>query len=355
MDTTWLLSLVLGSSCSALAAGAFMRARVRSPLLRQISALDGELSRERAVMRRRLHDVERERNSTEARMHAALGLPAAGAIKQQIGRRFAQRLVERVAGLTDVDAATVADEAGLAWVPEAGPDQAALAAAAGGVLQIAQRLQVECRQVHVELADARHLVVRPVPGTFPRLALATSTTSRPTSAFALDATLAFAAISNGAAAAISDADPTDPFAGHDSRPGEDIKGQVAQNLESELQSARTMCGARALVVAIGDEPLAAAVINGPDREAIGSLIRALRPLLASVERRCRAPGRRIELTCTAGSCVTFAPLGTAGRFGLLTVGADGPTDPTVVDRMVGRLRRFLPPPTPLELSPRGVV
>lgn len=356
MDALWFISLALASSSLAVTTGSLVRARVRKPLIRRIAELDDEITRERAVMRRRLDESERERKATIAHMRTALGMTAEGESKVVLsGHQFAQRVVDRVMGLSEVDAATISDEVGLPWVREVNAADAQLAAAAGSVLRAAPAIQFDWRQVHVELADARHLVVRPLLGTFPRLALVTSSTSRPTSAFALDATLAFAAISNGALATTAGPEPADPLVGHDSQPGEAAKGQVAQNLQAELESARATCGARALVVAIGDDALAAAVVNGPDRSRIDCLIRALRPLLSSVERRCRSTGRRVELTSTAGSCVTFAPLGTAGRFGLLAVGADGPIDPAVIDRLVGRLRRFLPTPAAIELAPRGVV
>ncbi len=352
MDAMWLASLALATVPVAAATAWLVRSRVRDPLRRRIVALDDELARERASARRRLDEAAREQKVTLARMYAALGLPAEQQPRAQAGRRFAASLVERVSGLSEVDAVTVADESGLSWVEESSEADASLAAAGGEALRVSLALDVGWRQVHVELADARHVVVRPLPGTFPRLALVTCTTSRPTSAFALDATVAFAAIASGAA--VPDAGAGDTFAGHDHGPGTEGRGQVAQNLEAELVTARASCGARAMLVALGDDPLASISRNGPMSARLTALVGALRPLLGTFERRLGATGRRIELTNAAGSTVTFAPLGTAGRFGLLAVGAERPVDPAVVDRLIGRLRRFLPAPPALDITPRGV-
>lgn len=332
----WGASIGLAAATSALAA----RAATRGPLLARLKMLDDHYAREISSARRREHEGARRSASKVKLLRSALGLPFESddlALTPR-GRALAESVVERLHGLASVDRCIVADAQGLPWTAGDFAEAAALAACAGSAIGATLR-GTSSRSLHVELDDARHVVVRLVPGTMPTLALAVLSTSRPASAFALDAVLAHASLLM--AADDVDVDLDDPLTGWSSRASR-IDAPVTLRLARELEDAApaVSCGSMALFV--GDDMVAAYGTDGPRRDDLPIFAAALREALAQIESRLRCRARRIDWIGRSGAAITLSPLGTSRRTAVLVTRRDGPVDGSAFDRLGGRLRRLLP-------------
>ncbi len=328
------------AAASATAAAIASRAMVRAPLLARITTLDDELAREAAAARRREAETARRHAGKVGLLRRALGLSAEEDDSRTAlaGRALAERIIERLHGLASVDRCVVADAEGLSWTADDFAGSTGLAAAAGAALSASLRGRLS-RSLHVELADARHIVVRPLPGTMPKLALAVLSTSRPASSFALDAVLTHAALM--AAADESDDGDDDPLIGWParfSRTDAPVTTRIARELEEATSS--VSCGSMALFV--GDEMVAAYGSDGPRQDDLAIFAATLRETMTRVENRLGSPARRIDWVGARGAAITLAPIGVSRRTSVLVTRREGAVDGGAFDRLSGRLRRLLP-------------
>ena len=344
--------LAASLACSGLAAltsGVLVARRAR-PLRERIDELEGELNRERNSSRRRIEEARKEARTALDRTRAAVGLPPGPVVTMQ-GARLAVALKQRVLGVEGVSHVTVVDESGLAWTSEQEAAEAALAAVGGEALRLARALGFEARELHLETNDAQHIVVRPLHFLSPPLALVTLSLSRPAPASVLDATVAYAMLA-AQAEGLEVESMVDALAGLSE--SKSSGGAVAESLLNELGALRASCAARSLAVTLGEELLACQCAGGPSLETTLRLTTSLRALASYAERRLGVGLRRVDLVAAGGGVATFAPLGTSGRFQLLAV-ADAPgIDALTIDRLIGRLRRLLPPAPPVERDVRRV-
>lgn len=323
----------------------------RAAFERQLGALRDELSRERASARRRAEAAHEELKLARERTRTAVGLPPE-ALEPTRGQRLASAVVARVRGLTGVDHVSVVDEAGLAWAGEGTEQGASYAAVGGAALSSARTSGLAVREVHIELADARHIVVRPLAGTVPALALVATSVSRPVTSYALDSTVAFAALALGVEDSLRP--HSDPLTGPGLR-GTAADGSVARELERELAQARAATAARTLLITVEGNVLAGSSDEGPDLARSQQITAALCQLSASIERRLGVAPHRIDLTTACASTATLAPLVKSGRFQLFAIAPEGTVDTAIVDRLVGRIRRLMPAKPTLDALQMGAM
>ena len=337
----WGATLGMGLAASVTSA-AVARVLARKPLLSRVSSLEGDLARSEMAARRREAEEARRHARSEQRLRNTLGLPPElDGAPQLAGRALAESIVAQLRGLASLDGCVVGDELGLSWTTEESPDLIGLAAAGGAVLGAVLRGS-RPRSVHVELSDARHVVVRPIPGTLPVLALATLSTSRPVAPFALDAVLARTSL----VLAAQDVEPeADPLTGWPARVAK-ADAPILARLAAELEQECALAGAGMLAVLVGDEAVAAYGTDGPREEDIAAFASTIRTVLTRVELRMGARARRIDWVGPGESAISLAPLGTSGRTSVLVVKRNGPVQGATFERLAGRLRRLMPAEPP---------
>jgi len=334
-----LIGSALGSAALAAATTAWVSRGPRLRAEKRLTELESELTRERSSTRRKLTELGLVHARTTGRLRSALGLPpSASGLEPMSARKLPQALRERLEGLIEVDAVVVADASGLAWTREESRSDHALAAASAAVL--ASRVAGQGpRVVHVELADARHVVICPIPGSEPAMALAVASTSRPASAFAIDAALAYAA----EARLHVSTDPTepDPLVGHalgQARASSALGPQLIAELERESSHA----GVGMLAIGVGDDIVAARGSDGPSVADLSALYLELRTLMDRIAHRMGGRVRRLDWSSSGGSTASAVSVGPTGRSLLIGASRAGKLDVGSFDRLAGRLRRLLP-------------
>lgn len=334
-----LIGSALGSAALAAATTAWVTRAPRLRAEKRLSELESELTRERSSARRKLSELGLVHAQTTNRLRSALGLPPASSeLEPMSARRLPQALRERLQGLIEVDAVVVADATGLAWTREESRVDHALAAASAAVL--ASRVAGQApRLVHVELADARHIVICPIPGTEPVMALAVASTSRPASGFAIDAVLAYAAEARRFVA--SDPTEPDPLVGHalqQARAGSPLGPQLLAELERESSHA----GVGMLAIGVGEEVVAARGSDGPSAADLSALHLELRTLIDRIAHRMGGRVRRLDWSSLGAATASAVSVGPTGRSLLIGASRAGRLDVGSFDRLAGRLRRLLP-------------
>ncbi|MBL9024864.1 MAG: hypothetical protein JNL21_21890 [Myxococcales bacterium] len=355
MDALWLATSGVAALLGSLGSGYWASKRARAALEPKIAELEGALGRERSASRRRADEDRRALERANERARALVGL-APGEAPVLRGAALARALVDRVAGLAAIESVSVVDREGLAWASS--PAAPALDAVAGAALRLEEVLESPLREIRLETMDVRHLVVRPLIATLPRLALATVTSSRRTPAFLLDAVVAFAAeacgaadISSSSAASSALARTADTVALAGSL-ASDVDSAVAREVARELEAARASSGLAGLAVTMGDAILASSGDALPTRDSCLRLTRGASLLAAAAEQRIGAV-RRIDLA-GPGSTVAICRLGRSGKLTLLAFDAGAEVGDAVIDRLVGRLRRFVPPQPTIEMKAVGL-
>lgn len=326
---------------ASMASAVTARRLARGPLLSRVSELEENVARVEASARRREMDEATRHARREKRLRSALGLPDGLDAPRLAGRALAESVVERLRGLASLDACVVTDDLGLSWTTEDVAESVGLAAIGGAVLGADLR-GVRPRSMHIELDDARHVVVRPITGTMPALALATLSTSRPVGPFALDAVTAHASLLLAAEDVESETCPLTGWPVRISRQDAPILMKLSRELEEECQPA----GAGMLAVLVGDEVIAAYGADGPREEEIAAFASKVRGVLSRVELRMGSRARRVDWVGPAGATLSLAPLGGTGRTSVLVIRREGPVQSATFDRLTGRLRRLLPAESP---------
>lgn len=341
------LGSALGSAAIAAGTALLLARRSQRPTLGRVRELEDELARERAASRRRAAEQTRASEAALLRLRRAAGLPMLEVFAGPVsGRALSVLLQERLAGLVGTDGVVVGDDAGLAWTGESSTGDAGLAAMCGAALATRFRGQLP-RALHVELADARHVTIRPLPGTTPPLALAVASTSRPAPALALDAVVAWA----GEVVAHPASDEAiDPLVGYASTPH--AANGAASPVLAELVGEVQLGGAGTLAVGVADQLLAAHAADGPPEADLPALYAMLRALAARSEIRLGGRVRRLDWESAGGATASLVAVSSTGHSHLLAVRRRGVVDAGTFDRLAGRLRRLLPDTHPSAPSAR---
>ncbi len=337
MIETLTAGVALASAALAAGATAWLAHGRARPAEERLRVLEEQMGMERASARRRATEVSLLHERDLARLRTALGLPLVASVAEPVrGRRLAIAMQDRLRGLVGAEEVVVGDAQGLGWTQEGGPRETALASCCAAVLGERFLGQLP-RQVHVELEDARHIVIRPVPGTEPSIALVVGAMSRPAPTIALDAVLAFAA-----AQLQHDGDDVSPvgLTGFES----DVSGvaSAAAEIVFELATEAKQASLGVLAVGAGDELLAGYAPDGPPGDALDALLSMMLRSARQLGHRLGGRVRRLDWTSRTGSTASLVLLGASGRSWSLAVRRDGLADAAVFDRVAGRLRRLLP-------------
>ena len=125
-------------------------------------------------------------------------------------------------------------------------------------------------------------------------------------------------------------------------------GARTEALGDELERATRGLGTRLVALVLGDQILAGVQADGVPTEKLEGLLRCVQQLRHMAGPRLRADGiTRVELDLAGSTRLSLATLGSGSRLSLATLTVGRPLDPLEVERVVGRLRRFLDAGSPL--------
>jgi hypothetical protein len=333
--------VLLAAVTSAAAIGAgVVSARFRATCMK----LEAELSRQTASFRASKDALERLAREATEECERLQGLTLAGArltgdpvFSGRTAPRDAEELARLVRGMTLVDDVVITSPSGLALSRETTPRSARLAALGPALFETLHGLAaagLSPREISLEMADATHVVARPLSGRGEGTILLVATTSRRASGAVLD-TVAHAAARADSAKGPS-ARPT-PWSSSD--PHEAASRGFGSSLVSALDRALRE-EHRGLVLLEGPSVLLSGARSGPSRDARASGSRAL-AALALRAASCLASGSlHIEVALSPGyraSWSTCAP----GPHAVVTFGEANLGSLPRLDRLVGVVRRAL--------------
>ena len=245
----------------------------------------------------------------------------------------------RIRGLTLVDSVTISDRHGFPLDRNGTRDADDLAAMVPTVSRVAREIESvigTVRSIAVYTADSRVVELRALPSwTRGAWLAAQASAQRPTPA-ALDAAVAYAY-------AVRDVPP----------PGEQqivvgVRGRLgpggtrSDSLGEELDRATRGLGARTVALVLGDQILAGMAADGLTAGRLESVLRGLNQIAQTAHASLRAHAiTRVELDIPGAIRISLAQLGHQSRLALVTHTVGRALDPLEVERVVGRLRRFL--------------
>lgn len=336
--------------------GAFMgarrgRERARAEAQPRLDALEREVRRSSS----RVEEAERRGRLAGEHLRAAAVAPllAAAAPPTYPGRpspREIDAIAARLRGFAFLEGVVVADAAGLALSRDETlsarelaalvPRVAALETGPGGALD-------DIVEVILVTRDARHAALRRLPAWTGGAFLGAMARSQPPASLALDAAVAGAILARSAEATrdrgrVEPRLPS-PLQGAHSIVGGD-RGANTKQLLGELERMTATTGARALALGLGGQVICGVFNDGPAESVGAALLARLDAFTAGAARALRDEIVRVEITLGDRSVVVFAPLQAASRFALLAVTTGRALDALEVDRLIGRIRRLLPPP-----------
>lgn len=258
-----------------------------------------------------------------------------------------EAIAARVRGLAFVDAIAIGDGDGLP-LDRAGTrdadDLAALVPPVGRVATELSSILGPAISMVIYTTDARVVELRALPSwTGGAWLVAQASAQRPQAA-ALDAAVAYASVVRDGEA--------DPPATQTLRLGARGRlgpgGARTEALGDELERATRGLGARLVALALGDQILAGVQADGIPADKLEPLLRGLQHLRLVAEARLRADGiARVEIDLAGATRLSLSTLGSGSRLTLATLTIGRPLDPLEVERVVGRLRRFLDAGGPL--------
>lgn len=258
-----------------------------------------------------------------------------------------EAIAARVRGLAFVDAIAIADGNGLPLDRATSRDADDLAALVPPVDRVATELAAilgPTSAMVIYAADARVVELRALPRwTGPAWLVAQASAQRPPAA-ALDAAVAYANAIHDGEPERPDTQPLQLGARGRLGPG----GTRTEALGDELERATRGLGARLVALVLGDQVLAGVQADGIPTDKLEPLLRGLQHLRHVAEARLRADGIvRVEIDLAGAVRLSLSSLGTGSRLALATLTVGRPLDPLEVERVVGRLRRFLDAGGPL--------
>ncbi len=245
----------------------------------------------------------------------------------------------RIRGLTLVDCVTISDRHGLPLDRNGSRDADDLAALVPTVSRVAREIESvigTIRSIVVYTGDSRVVELRALPSwTRGAWLAAQASAQRPTPA-ALDAAVAYAH-------AVRDVPPLGEdqvVLGARGRLGPG--GTRSDSLGDELDRATRGLGARTAALVLGEQILAGVAVDGLTAGRLESVLHGLNQVAKAAHACLRAHEiTRVELDIVGAIRISLAQLGVASRLGLITHTVGRALDPLEVERVVGRLRRFL--------------
>lgn len=247
-------------------------------------------------------------------------------------------IVRRVRGMAFVDAAAIADASGLPLGRGQGRDADDLAALVPAVARAAARLAPvfgDTTSVMIATEDSRTAELRALPRWTNGAWLAAASSAQRPPAPALDGASAFAYQLRGE---LADSALPRTFSAR-GRLGAGVRTQ-ALTVEVERESAALGCQLMAIVR--GPQLLAGVVDHGPTAPQLELLLGAVHDLQRSARAAFQQIGiSQLELVFAGGVRVGLAAVTGSARLGLLTLHRGAALEPLVVERVAGRLRRFL--------------
>jgi hypothetical protein len=346
-------SVVFGS-LGALLGAQRGRARTTLDVQPRLDALERELRRSAT----RIAEAERRgRLAGEQLRAAAMATHASDLVPATYPRRPGPReldgIAARLRGFAFLDAVVVADAAGLPLsrdetrasreLASLVPKVVLLESSAGGALDGIAAVSIVTR-------DARHFTLRRLPDWTGGAFLGAMAHSQAPAPLALDAAVA------GAILARPSTEPREgapaggvvsALAGVHAVIGAD-RGANTRQLVGELERMTAATEARALAFGREGQVISGVLCDGPPESVVAALLGQLDAFTAAVGRALHSEIASIELTLRDGSVVVFAPLQATSRFALLAISAGRGLDPLEIDRLIGRIRRLLPPSAPMD-------
>lgn len=245
----------------------------------------------------------------------------------------------RVRGLAFVDSVSIADASGLPLDRASNRDADDLAALVPVVGRVAKELTLvlgEVGALAIHTVDARVAEFRALPDwTGGAWLLAQSSSQRPP-AGALDAAVAFArAIRDAWAKA-----PQEISLVTHGRLG--ASGPRTELLANELEQACRGLEVRTAALVLGDQILTGFQTQGMAVELLEPIIRRFHQLQQIARVRLRADAiSRVEVDLDGAKRLSLSSLGHGSRLALVTLTVGRTLDTLEVERVVGRLRRFM--------------
>jgi hypothetical protein len=296
---------------------------------------------------------QRGRGAGERFRVAALAPLLADASAPHYAHRPAPRELDAIAarlrGFAFIEGAVVADAHGLPLSRGETPAARSLAA----LVAHAERLEKSAEgalegivEIAVTTQDARHAALRRLPDWTEGAWLGALAQSQPPAPLALDAAVAGALLARPEAPTTRSGRPgvavASALAGHHAIAGED-RGASTKQLTAELTRIAAATGARALVFCQDRRVLCGVFNDGPTEGTAASLLAALEAFRGAAARALHSNIARVDVVVREGAVVTLAPLSAQSRFALLAITSGGALDVLEIDRLIGRIRRLVPP------------
>lgn len=250
-----------------------------------------------------------------------------------------EAISSRVRGLAFVDTVSIADASGLPLDRASNRDADDLAALVPIVSRVAKELAPvlgEVGALAIHTVDARVAELRALPGWTGGAWLVAQSSSQRPPAGALDAAVAFARV-------VRDAWVSAPHEIRLSTGGRlGTSGPRTELLADELDQACRGLDVRTAALVLGDQILTGFQTQGMAVDVLEPTIRRFHQLQQVARVRLRADAiARIEVDLDGGRRLSLSSLGTGSRLALVTLTVGRPLDPLEVERVVGRLRRFM--------------
>ncbi len=312
---------------------------------RKIAELDAQRRRSTVEAIEREQQLQRTLHRSEAR---ARSLAVACQLDTQTAAPvYADRpapleldaISARVRGMALVDCTTISDRHGLPLDRNGSRDADDLAAMVPTVSRVA--LEIESvvgtvRSVIVYTGDSRVVELRSLPSwTQGAWLAAQASAQRPTPA-ALDAAVAYAHVVRD----VSFPGERQIMLGARGRLGPG--GPRSESLGDELDLAMRGLGARTVALVLGDKVLAGVATDGLTAGRLESVLHGLNQIARCAHASLRAHAiARVELDLVGAIRISLAQFGADSRLALVTHTVGRALDPLEVERVVGRLRRFL--------------
>lgn len=250
------------------------------------------------------------------------------------------RIVERLRGYATIDGVVIAGVDGLPRTRVLSPLDESLATLSPLLTSLAPAIALD-----LETADARYVSLRLLPRWTGTTWLCAAAISRPPSASALDAAVAFATFQREPASPqtfppLLDGGESTIEGGGEGAPA---LASVAKSraVLLELEHAHAQNGLGALALMRDDELVVGTARALSSFDRVRPVAARLAELRRAVARRMRTQDvLRLDLHLPSGEVMTLAPLSLASRFAALLITRGGKVETAAVARLAGRLRRI---------------
>jgi len=312
---------------------------------RKIAELDGQRRRGTMEAIEREQKLQRELERAQARARSLSIVcqldtgPALALYADRPAPVELDAISARLRGLTLIDCATISDRHGLPLDRNGSRDADDIAAMVPTVHRVA--LEIESvvgtvRGVIIHTGDSRVVELRALPGWTKGAWLAVQASAQRPAPGALDAAVAYAhAVRNVVP-------PEEPQIILGARGRLGPGGARSDNLGDELDLATRSLGARTTALVLGGNVLTGVAVDGLTAGRLECVLQGLNQIAQAAHASLRAHAiDRIELDIVGAVRISLAQFGARSRLSLVTHTVGRTLDPLEVERVVGRLRRFL--------------